>query len=282
MKKSFFLFIFISASSLLLGQDYTASSEIDMEKGNITVTVDTFFSGENTFTMRKSAESMIEEKLPEILSKTLSETKSGKIIYDRSKTMEEKFMGSPDFITMMDSIISGTSLKSSVFRPDMSGLKIIYDINIFPSVVRYFISHTACQPVKKEIKWVPSCDYTGIVIFAEGLFPVHGEEVRSSAVPALFPEIYDTEMHKIISADTTDMKYLLKWGTAGYADSPDKIDDFKNRIGDKPLFTMAREIFGKNRTDIVVPETVYDQIFCSENNLHLVREGRCLIICDLK
>jgi hypothetical protein len=76
-----------------------------------------------------------------------------------------------------------------------------------------------------------------------------------------------------------DPKFLLRWGVAAYAFSDDETL-FRERIGDLPLRTMARGVFGRSATDLLLPREAARQLLSREGNRQLLREGRILIILD--
>jgi hypothetical protein len=97
--------------------------------------------------------------------------------------------------------------------------------------------------------------------------------------PALRPRLFDEDMNPVLTAEMCDPHFLVDWGLAAYAYS-DEEAPFRQRIGDLPLRTMARGVFGRNATDLLLPKDVVRQLLSREANRQLLRECRILIILD--
>jgi hypothetical protein len=160
----------------------------------------------------------------------------------------------------------------------------LYEFDFYPEIIKVFARHQIPYDPVNVIEFVPALDYSGIVIYAKGEYPVHGEDPAGKNPepfhPALLPKLFDSEMELIAEAEMMDPEYLLRWGTFGYTDSSDYLLH-KDRIGATPLFTMARAVFGDNRTDLVIPVDAANRILANPSNRELIRQGRILVICDL-
>ncbi len=159
-----------------------------------------------------------------------------------------------------------------------------YVFNFYPDIIRVFARHTYPYDPVDVLEYVPAVEYTGIVIYAKGEYPVHGEDpARKNPEPfslSLLPKLFDTEMEIIAEARMMDPAYLTGWGTFGYTNSTDYLSH-KERIGAAPLFTLARAVFGENRTDLLIPVDAARKILATPANRELVRQGRILVICDI-
>ena len=63
----------------------------------------------------------------------------------------------------------------------------------------------------------------------------------------------------------------------GYTYSYD-LTKIGERIGMYPLRTMAYKVYGKNRTDLILPDEAVKKLISSEHNRDLLRQGRVVII----
>jgi hypothetical protein len=142
-----------------------------------------------------------------------------------------------------------------------------------------FVAHRRPFPVRRALDFVPTERFTGLVIYAKGRFPVHGENREAAFRPALFPRIFDEQMNLVLDRYRCDPQALRKWGMVAYTDSVDT-RSFSPRIGVSPLHVMARGVFGRNRTDIVIPTQKVEQLLAIEENRALLVEGRILIILE--
>ncbi len=230
--------------------------------------------------MRNDSENIFDEKFFDIFTSSISESSAGKVYFNSTYTMEDMIQKNPAILNKIESIKNNAVMVYNVYHEDMSGVKMLYRINILRDIASCFISHRKPYPVHEKYLWVPNEKYTGVVIYAKGDFPVRGESAVSPLKPSVFPSVYSAGMEKILSAELVDPEVLVRWGTAGFTD----IDDdpvIRERAGDNPLYTMAEEIFGRNRTDIIVPSDTSDLLFYRRLNEDLVREGRFVIIADL-
>jgi hypothetical protein len=69
---------------------------------------------------------------------------------------------------------------------------------------------------------------------------------------------------------------------AGYAYSGEEgsLRAFRDRVGELPLLTKARGVFGRNATDLLLSAEVARQLLSRQHNRELLREGKILIILD--
>ena len=82
-----------------------------------------------------------------------------------------------------------------------------------------------------------------------------------------------------------DPEALKRWGgVAAYEYSADEatLKANEERVGVLPLRTMARGVFGRNATDILLSADAARQLLSREQNRALLREGRILIILDAR
>ena len=91
--------------------------------------------------------------------------------------------------------------------------------------------------------------------------------------------IYNDELELIASPFMADPKMLNRWGFVVYTNSVDE-QEFIQRIGNYPLRTMLRSIYGVNNTDLIITKDVALKLLSSRDNDRIIREGRILIIID--
>ena len=96
-------------------------------------------------------------------------------------------------------------------------------------------------------------------------------------MPALLPEIYDTNFRPILEQDMIDPAAIERWGVAHYTDQTNP-DAWRERAGTQPLRIMARRAFGIIPTDVMISPEDADRILASDHNRNLLRDGRVVII----
>lgn len=138
---------------------------------------------------------------------------------------------------------------------------------------------SAPQPMQRRLGYVPSRTFSGLLIYAQGALAAAGKAREERARPALFPRLLDEGMKPILTWEMCDPEALKRWGMAGYAQSLDE-GQIQTRVGVLPLRTVARAVFGRNGSDLVIPEDAVRQLFAREENIALLRGGRILIVYD--
>jgi hypothetical protein len=133
--------------------------------------------------------------------------------------------------------------------------------------------------VERRLGFVPSRNFTGLVIYAGGELPAHGKDIRQQVRPAVFPTLYDEDMNPVLSVEMCEPTYLRRWGMVAYAESEDD-SLLLERIGAAPLRTVARGVFGINATDLLLPKEAVDRLLVREANRELLSQGRILIVID--
>ncbi|MEM5948801.1 hypothetical protein WKV44_09645 [Spirochaetia bacterium 38H-sp] len=169
--------------------------------------------------------------------------------------------------------------KNISYSDDLDSLTISVDIELFPSIAELLINHSMTEEIPHRLGWVAADSFTGLVIDAKGELPIYGTENKGKLIPAIFPRIFNSRGELILSVEMLDPKTAKKTGIAAYTDSYDE-KPFLNRIGQKPLRIKAKAIFGKNPTDIVLPEEAIKLLLAKDENRKILQEGKILIICD--
>lgn len=183
-------------------------------------------------------------------------------------------------------------LVPTLYRPhlDLSEVDVHFTMPLFPTIGEHFATHTIPREPPRQIGYVVSQPYTGVVIYAADPLPLHGTDRVASVLPALFPGLYDEQMRLLVEREYYDPAYLNRWGAAAYMSSLEynrrwQAQDrgaeqpYQDRIGDNPLRILARGVFGIMPTDPIISQEAA-RILLSEPNRHLLTEGRILIIID--
>lgn len=276
---SFLVFLSVSLPAQQAG--INAFSEIKWPEGEMVINVETLFSpGSDGLRMRNSSEEFFKKNFFPIFTDSIKKDRFGPVYFDSSHTVEAKIQQQPEILYNIDEVYNNIIKVYSVYNQDMAGMRMQYKLDIHRDIGSYFIKHSVPERQRSSLIWTPSAEYSGLVIYARGQYPVHGESGKASLKPALFPSVYDEKMRKIISAETVMPDYLKQWGTAGYFSSPSD-PEIEKRAGAKPLYTMARKLYGRYSTDIIISEADAEKLFYRGRNGKLIREGRVVIICDL-
>ncbi|MCL2792986.1 MAG: hypothetical protein FWD87_07825 [Spirochaetaceae bacterium] len=278
---SVIVFLFLVGPLYAQNPTFNYHSVVDWSAGEVVINFETVFPpGSGSLRIRDSSEILFRNNFFRILIDSISNDKYGRIHFNSSSTMEERIQANPTILSHIDDIYNNIERMFNVHTRDMAGMNMQYKLNIFRNIGSYFITHR--QPIRSErtILWTPSARYTGIVIYADDIYPVHGENRVSALQVALFPEIYDERMRRVLAKNMVRPAYLETWGTAGYFSDPND-PRIAQRVGDRPLYTRAVRLFGRYNTDIIIPTVDAEKIFYRGQNANLIAEGRFVIIRTL-
>lgn len=167
------------------------------------------------------------------------------------------------------------------YTEDMREVFVRYTFPFFgeSGFVPPFISHRRIKPIEPTLGFTPSRSYSGIVIYAKGEYKPYGASGLETIRPAFFPRLFDEDMNLILSKEMCDPESLKKWGMAAYTEDVD-LRRYSPRIGAFPLTLVARGVYGKFHTDIILPTEEIKRILSLPDNLHLLSEGRILVILE--
>jgi hypothetical protein len=179
---------------------------------------------------------------------------------------------------------AGALRESAAFAKDLHTVIVVYRFPLFGErgLEAAFVHHERPFPIPRILGFAPTRAFTGLVILAQGELPSHGKDLRERARAALLPRLFDEDMNPVLAPQMCDPQALRKWGVAGYAYSgeEDSLQAFRDRIGELPLRTKARGVFGRNATDLLLSSEAARQLLSRQRNRELLREGRILIILD--
>jgi hypothetical protein len=226
---------------------------------------------------RFQAESRIEAALPALYIEAVQE-----ILVDSYETVGQRLQASDVlFRSLSELAVRGAKKQPASFSKDLNRVLVQYRFPFYgpTGLIAPFVQHERPFPISRILGFVPSRTFTGLVIYARGELPSHGKPANERANPALLPRLFDEDMNPVLTPQMCDPSFLIRWGPAAYAFS-DEEAPFRERIGELPLRTMARGVFGRNATDLLLSREVVRQLLTREANRRLLREGRILIILD--
>ena len=270
------IFILILPANIF-SQNITQASRINWKDGTIIfdISMDISQRKEVLPVIRSSGERFVRQQLPDYLRETLFVLPA-----DSYYTIKDSALADG---RILDSIKDAGALAKkmqSIISPDFKTLNIRYKYMIYPDIISIFTNHNRVIRNKTLLSYVPTADFTGIVIYVKGSYPYHGERGLTEFSPSFHPSVYNEQMELLISSEMVNPEIFINWGSVKYTDSADEADCI-DRIGHSPLRIRAAEIFGKNKTDIIIPDEDALKILYNNNNLDLIHNGRILIICDL-
>jgi len=275
MKTRLMILLTLIYAPLLYSQNQLdVSSTIDWSAGKFELDITSAIEEEsNQPTGRFKTEQYIIRQTPVITGQVLQD-----IRVDSNNTIATLISRDPVLLRHLENLSQKMTKVFTTATGDRKFLTVRYSLNLFPDLVEMVVRHEKPYPSPVIPVYTPNEDFTGLIIYAGEDLPYQGNVEEEVALnPCLFPRIYDSSLNLIHSAEMTEPEALMKWGNAGYTYSYD-LAASGERIGAYPLRTMAYKVYGKNRTDIILPDDAVRKLISSEHNRNLLRQGRVVII----
>lgn len=241
---------------------FVSSVTLDVEAAGIPMP-----SGKNTAINRINMQLPILIKDPLLGLQVDSANTIGDLVLNESITLEQ-----------LTKIIDGGKKTPGVFLNATSQLSTKHTMDL-QSIGAGLIKHRYAYVPRTPIKTIASKPFTGIIIDARGLLPVHGEYVRDIATPCFFPKIWNESMELLYEKNMMEPEKAKASGVVVYDYSNDE-SRYIDRIGINPLHITARQIFGANRTDPVISNDDALKILTVPENRELLQQGRIVILLD--
>jgi len=128
------------------------------------------------------------------------------------------------------------------------------------------------------LKWAPSRDFSGLVIFAMGDLPWKGTNLQARWEPSLTFRLLNPKGEVVFDPSMSDPVSAAKWGQAGTSLGLFNEDRWRDRIGFDPLRIVARGVWGARPGDLILAEGDWDRLLSRPANRQLLAEGRVLIL----
>jgi hypothetical protein len=282
------IIILVAASSLLFfiaadGNMFDTAVSIDWAKGllKITATTDLDLDNYPFPKARAKAEKVLYDSMPSLFIDALMDVPIDSYYTVREKLKDE--LEREDLLQALSHIASKGKKLGSFVTEDFRFLKTNY---VYPfygedGILSLLVIHDEPMPLRNELGFHATRKFTGVVIFAQGKYPVWGDKKRgeSRIRRAFFPKIFDDNMNIVLKKEMCDPGMVRKWGVVAYSSSSSEVH-FGERIGSFPLRIIAHGVYGKNNTDIIISGEAAGQLLSLEENRRLLVQGRILVIVD--
>jgi hypothetical protein len=222
---------------------------------------------------RSQAEAIIQKRMPALLREALFP-----ILVDSRNSIGDAVSSGLLPAESLTALAEAAVQERSRFSDDFSAFSADYRISLISAAAPLVRHSRAAQP-ERPLAYAPTRAYSGIVIFAQGPLPVHGESVSSSLRPCLFPKVWDDAMTLVLERNMVEPEAIASWGMVGYADE-EPLPERDARVGGLPLRIMARAVFGSKRTDVVISGEDALKILTLDANRALLAQGRVVIVLD--
>lgn len=270
------------ASAQAAPEQVTWTRNVSWPEGELRLEVRTVVQPPLSPATRFQAERRVAETLPSLYIAAVQD-----LLVDSQHTVGDRLAASDElFRALADQASAKTGPFSSSFTPDLHAVEMEYRFPLYdPSgagLIAPFVRHELPIPVRRVLGFVPARTFTGVVILAQGDFPVHGKDTRAKVRPALLPRLFDEQMNPVLAPEMCAPESLRKWGVAAYSysGSEEELRKREERIGLNPLRTRARAVFGIHATDLLLSGEAARQLLSRPQNRELLVQGRILIILD--
>ncbi|MBP5752217.1 MAG: OmpA family protein [Treponema sp.] len=175
-------------------------------------------------------------------------------------------------------IIDNSKKTPPYFVNASNNLKTTHTIDL-KQIGALLVKHNTPYVQEKPIDRIASRAYSGIVIDARGLLPVHGEHTKSKVYPCLFPKVWNQDMTLVYERNMVSSSVAKTKGIVDYMKGQGS-NKKTERAGNDPLWIKAREVYGVNRCDPVISYEDYLRITTIPENLELLKQGKVVILLD--
>ena len=269
------VFIFSILFCTAQTQNMQSSSNVDWTKQTFasTIMLDTEKAGIKMPSGRATAVDRITTQVPLLIKDALlsikvnSFTRLGDLVIHEDISLEE-----------LSGIIDQGDKTPSYFSSNSNMLQLSHSISL-SEISAKLLSHQKPYQPKQPIDRIASRAYSGIIIDARGMLPVHGEFVSESAEPCLFPQIWDETMELLYEKNMVQPEIVRQQGLVTYGYDGD-LRNYVDRVGKDPLVIKARQLYGTNRTDPVISKNDALRILSVQENIDLITQGKVVILLD--
>jgi len=279
IKNKFILYIFIFLTTLGMANgdtdinDLKVDYEVNWKNKQLEITVASLIDtiSKPLPSVKYSIETKTKQNLPYILLNGIE-----LLTVDSRTKGKDYIMLHPSVITSIFDISPQLVKVYSIVSNDLKTLTIKYTLDLYPHIAELFIPHSRANKLSAIMDFIPSADFTGIVIYVDEKLPMYGKQSTGSFNPSLFPKIFDEKLNIVMDLLMVDPESIKQNGAVGYQTLSDTLD--LERIGETPLELKARSIFGINNTDLLISTRDAVKILSRQNNLELIKQGKILII----
>ena len=253
----------------------TSTSTINWSKNTFTsdISLDVKKSGIPMPSGKATSVNKIQMELPVLVKDPLLS-----VYVDSTNTLNSLILDGTLTLEQFTRIIDKSQQRAPVFYEGGKKLLTNHTIDL-KEIGALLVKHRSTYTQQIPIQKTASRKYTGIIIDARGILPVHGEFISSRAEPCIFPKIWNENMDLIYEKNMVNPQIAREKGIVLYSSSP-LIENYEERVGKDPLWITAKKIFGVNRVDPVISENDWLKITSVKENLELLQQGKIVILLD--
>jgi hypothetical protein len=230
---------------------------------------------------RVNAEELIDAEYIHIIRPLILE-----LPVDSSHTIGDLLQSGELNLSALDKLSRPAKQSPTALSSDMGYLTSSYTVSL-KNIGAALANHTRASDIHRQLAPIKPPAYTGVIIIAADILPIHGRNSSAFIRPCLFPKIWDTDMNLIYEKKMAEPA-LVKNGVVKYAGeesifqpTPSGMDaDIEALVGNNPLRIIARGVFGETPSDPIIDREDALLILASESNIRLLRESRVVIVLN--
>lgn len=255
------------------GSEVSFEATVDWERGILTLEGERNLEGNYAGNSARARRRILSERAPAFRNavRTLAITSTD--------TGEDIISDNPEILEEIDNREQRGTAGGVRPSEDLLTARTRIEYPLYETVAAVIRSHEIPKPVPEAESWVPSKEYTGVVIDARGQLPVHGEERQDHLHPTLLPKLYDSNTRLLLDGEMIEPEYIRRWGSVGFTTSSE-LEASEERIGDDPMFVAADGLFGERPANPIIPYEAAEQLLTIEHNRKMLSEGRVVILVD--
>lgn len=257
------------------GQSFDTDFEIFWPENLLVINVRApLVSGQILPVRRLQTENLVKQNLSEI---TLNAVAG--IVVDYKGTIRDYAIESPSLYSYLLSLSEKLILDFSRSNAEFTLLLSRFSLPL-THLITPFVRHDQPLRIRRSFDLSSADDITGLVIYAAGQYPVHGENSTDRLRPSLFPRILDQRTEVIFSRETVAPDILQRQPAVLFAHSLAEAP-FRQRIGNRPFRITLHSVYGRLRNDLILLDEDVQRLLSSESGLRVLSEGKVLIIVGL-
>lgn len=252
------------------------ASELDWTRGTLRMTAEVPL---NPRSRNAPAHPHYQEQALYRMLPSVAETVVSNVMLSSTQTIGEALQGQPELIGRLHEVAEGVQASFSRVSMDLSTLEVAFSLDLFPSVLQAVHPPATPRPLPRVLSWEATGTFTGVVIYARDPLPIRGENSSSFLRPALLPQVVDTELDPILTSEHVNPDVFSDRGVVSYTTSTDPAD-WEEIVGTQPIRVVAREVFGKYPTDIILSTEDASRLLSRDDNREILAEGRVIVIVN--
>lgn len=203
--------------------------------------------------------------------------RAGEVPVSSGTTLAEVMAADPSVEAGVAQLGEKLKFVSSRVDDGYTTLEMVWSVDLWDGLAPVLSDAAQANPVPALLKWAPSRDFSGLVIFAMGDLPwQNGQTARWQ--PSLSFRLLNPRGEVVFDPSMSDPEFAVKWGQAGVSLGKFNEDRWVDRIGNDPLRIVARGVWGARPGDLVLADADWDRLLSREANRRLLAEGRVLIL----